>query len=496
MPRALRSTGHRHDQASQPVARRRDCTHSALSTGPSPNAAIAGYSRPTPAKRLAAVEPTGRLPRSTNGASPTAVPAPSTFPAPLVLSGDDLALDPTYPPQSLLSWLRCKDRNPVTSDRRTIYVAGPPDVDDGVAFVTDWASPCIRRRSTTESASKPPDVTALLNYLTAFYHGLPVKLLPTPLTFTSWTKRPRRPAKSAAAAEAPSHIGLRVGDSPSIVGVATRPCPDTAFPRQLDLNHLLDAIADDSVLPADAYAVLLLVHHDLFEDPDDDFCCGRAFGGSRIAVVSTARYNPALDVAAGLDLEHAWPASHCATYIDRVLSSAPARAKVPRPTSSDSPDLATPGSALTAAAAAAGADAALQSPATLWLSRAARTASHELGHCFAMDHCVYYACSMQGTASIAEDLRQPPYLCPVCLAKLVYAVGGGSPGTVRRSRSSSSSSSTTAVAASLDGHSGYARERYAALRSACKLLAGDQGGGGMFAAFAAWIDVRMRESAV
>ncbi len=38
-----------------------------------------------------------------------------------------------------------------------------------------------------------------------------------------------------------------------------------------------------------------------------------------------------------------------------------------------------------------------------------------------MDHCVYYACSMQGSASIVEDARQPPYLCPVDLAKVLRA---------------------------------------------------------------------------
>ncbi|OCL11909.1 hypothetical protein AOQ84DRAFT_270075, partial [Glonium stellatum] len=38
-------------------------------------------------------------------------------------------------------------------------------------------------------------------------------------------------------------------------------------------------------------------------------------------------------------------------------------------------------------------------------------------------HCVYYACNMQGSASIIEDARQAPYLCPVDLAKLEIATG-------------------------------------------------------------------------
>lgn len=59
----------------------------------------------------------------------------------------------------------------------------------------------------------------------------------------------------------------------------------------------------------------------------------------------------------------------------------------------------------------------------LWLGRVCKTASHELGHCFGMDHCVYYACVMQGTSGLTEDAGQPPYLCPVDLAKLFRVTG-------------------------------------------------------------------------
>lgn len=58
----------------------------------------------------------------------------------------------------------------------------------------------------------------------------------------------------------------------------------------------------------------------------------------------------------------------------------------------------------------------------LWFSRLARMVSHELGHCLGMAHCVYYACNMQGTAGMKEDLRQPPYLCQVCEAKVSHAI--------------------------------------------------------------------------
>jgi hypothetical protein len=65
----------------------------------------------------------------------------------------------------------------------------------------------------------------------------------------------------------------------------------------------------------------------------------------------------------------------------------------------------------------------LEGLAALWLGGVCRTASHELGHCFGIDHCVYCACAMQGSASLAEDARQPIYFCPLDLAKLLHATG-------------------------------------------------------------------------
>jgi archaemetzincin len=52
---------------------------------------------------------------------------------------------------------------------------------------------------------------------------------------------------------------------------------------------------DAAILPDGAYALLFLVHQDLFKSPEDEFVYGRAYGASRVAVVSMARYNPSLD---------------------------------------------------------------------------------------------------------------------------------------------------------------------------------------------------------
>jgi archaemetzincin len=48
---------------------------------------------------------------------------------------------------------------------------------------------------------------------------------------------------------------------------------------------------------------------------------------------------------------------------------------------------------------------------------------HEIGHLFGLSHCVYYECVMGGTNGLVEVKQRPFYLCPVCLHKMMYAIG-------------------------------------------------------------------------
>ncbi|KAG7116445.1 Archaemetzincin-2 like protein [Verticillium longisporum] len=162
---------------------------------------------------------------------------------------------------------------------------------------------------------------------------------------------------------------------------------------------------------------MLLTHHDTYESPSDDFCCGRAYGGSRICLVSSFRYSPALDAHNDVDRSHAWPASHCAWWIDAVCDH-----------DGETSESATPAEGGLRAAVMAARSGMLPRGkgcwGAVWLASVCRTASHELGHCLGLAHCALYACVMQSTAGVDEDGRQPPYLCPVCLAKTAYAVVG------------------------------------------------------------------------
>lgn len=392
---------------------------------------------------------------SRNEQADITLPSNDTFPGPLVEKDDELYHDPKYPPQSVQECLNV--RNEVTAERRTIYVVPPPEIAGEVGFMAGWQSPhgATRKRkrkaadasSARSKALRAPQVEDLVQYLQAFYYPLPVKVLKDKrLRFARWDDGVKCQAKGQTVRE----FGLEAGKES--VRIRCRLSPDELFNGQLNLNDILDVAME--ILPKDAHALLMLVHHDLYEDEEDDFCCGRAYGGSRIAVVSSARYHPQLDAGQHVDREHSWPASHCGVRNDDRSAASDQRAS----------DV-YPGSAI-----AAGVDAftALPSPttgeelSTLWLGRVCKTASHELGHCFGIDHCTFYACIMQGTASIAEDSRQPPYLCPVDMAKVLRATG------VRES------------------------EHYRALLSFCEQRPEDR----MFAAFAAWIGVVLPESDV
>jgi archaemetzincin len=97
-------------------------------------------------------------------------------------------------------------------------------------------------------------------------------------------------------------IWLNTHTSKGLIGIRTRTTPKGAFPHQLNLSDLLEAAME--ILPEDAYALLTLVEHDMFEDEEDDFACGRAYGGNRVAIVSVARYDPILDVEQRVERGH------------------------------------------------------------------------------------------------------------------------------------------------------------------------------------------------
>jgi archaemetzincin len=383
------------------------CDHKIIQLAPSPFAKLAGYGQPTKQRRAAAMTTTGRSQKT------SIVESSQTFPAPLVLPHDDLNYEPDCSPQSVHDWLHEPMRNRLNAEhgRDTIYIGRVPTIAKDVQFMRHWTIP-----ATFPLAEKSPDADRFVEYLKTFYHGMNVETLKTPLQWTPWTQTNR----AYRSANLPKHVALAHDSQRTRIRV--RKVPDGAFAAQLNLNDIIDAAI--AMLPADAYALLLLVDHDIYEDEDDDFCCGRAYGGSRVAVVQTARYNPLLDVREQIDHSHVWPLSHCKAFVDELCT---VEEVIPQAATKQQIEASKAGAMRAAVDAAA--DNVVDLDATpdisaLWFSRLARTVSHEIGHCFGMAHCVYFACSMQGTSGMKEDMRQPPYLCAICEAKLSHAIAG------------------------------------------------------------------------
>jgi len=59
----------------------------------------------------------------------------------------------------------------------------------------------------------------------------------------------------------------------------------------------------------------------------------------------------------------------------------------------------------------------------LCLLRTLKTATHETGHMFSMQHCTAYQCDMCGSNHREESDRRPLWLCPECMAKVCWATG-------------------------------------------------------------------------
>ena len=384
------------------------CKHRYLQLDPSPFAELAGFEQLDAQKRAAAETPAGKIPANVQR-------RPNTlFPGPLVLPHDDLNYDPDCSPQSCKSWSVEKSRNKMTNrERNTIYIGRIPQIAKEVDFMRRWTIPNTEQSSTSETPS--PDADFFVDYIKAFYHGMDVQILPQQLTWTSWDKS-HRPRQRVGL---PKYVGLANADQ-ATTRIRVRGVSDNTFDAQLNLDDIIDTAI--SILPSNAYALLLLVDHDIYESEEDDFCCGRAYGGSRVAVVQTARYNPSLDMREGIDRSHMWPMSHCKAFVDELCLVEDVAIKPQTKKQRDGSKEGAIRAAIDAANGCAENGDEKMAVQALWFARLARTVSHELGHCFGIDHCVYYACNMQSTAGMKEDVRQPPYLCPVCEAKVCNAI--------------------------------------------------------------------------
>ena len=60
---------------------------------------------------------------------------------------------------------------------------------------------------------------------------------------------------------------------------------------------------------------------------------------------------------------------------------------------------------------------------TLFTRRSLNLLAHESGHILSIEHCVTYACVMQGANNLREDDGHPMHLCPIDLRKVLWNTG-------------------------------------------------------------------------
>lgn len=337
-------------------------------------------------------------------------------------------MDPDDDGQTLKEWHDEEERNEVTAKRKTVYVVLPPTIpEDLEETMKDWHKPILpgtSARDLDKWTSSSPQVSDLISYLSAFYRGMDVVQYPATFTWRTWDEKPKAKGRSKT-----TKIGLETPGKSQVWDVRCRPSLDGRARKQVHLGDVADALLQR--IPNDAHAVVMLTDHDLYEDKDDDFTVGRAWGGSRVCIVSSFRYNPALDAPAGIDRAHMWPNSHCKAFVDNECNAAneeeQARPAKRTKKSSDAafgkPPSNSPLGLAVQAAKLVPKLTTRDELASYWFARLAVTVSHELGHCFGFAHCPYYACVMQGVNSVRQDDQVPPYLCPVCSAKLAWELG-------------------------------------------------------------------------
>ena len=128
--------------------------------------------------------------------------------------------------------------------------------------------------------------------------------------------------------------------------------------RQLLTSDILEFLRVR--LPRDAFCLLGVTLEDLYPDPSWNFVFGQASLTGRTGIYSFVRYDPAF-------------------YGEQKTK---------------------------------------EEAAALRQRRSLKVLAHETAHMFAVTHCVYFSCLMNGSNHLDESDGHPFHLCPVCLRKL------------------------------------------------------------------------------
>ncbi len=147
----------------------------------------------------------------------------------------------------------------------------------------------------------------------------------------------------------------------------------TSGHSQICVDNVLNILKRS--VPSDAHCLVAITLHDFYSDESDLFIAGLAHVNCHVAAFSFFRYDPRLEHS-----EEFW-------YDWRLKKSKS------------------------------------KTMSKIILLRSCRLLTHEIGHLFGIDHCIYYGCLMNGSGHLEEDFSQPLFLCPIDLRKLSRLVG-------------------------------------------------------------------------
>jgi len=151
---------------------------------------------------------------------------------------------------------------------------------------------------------------------------------------------------------------------------------------------------------SDAFTVVGVTMCDLYSCAADLFVAGMAAGGSKVAVLSFARYHPMLKMC-----PEKWESYG---YIAKSSNYSYFEDNKRRPnTSTEAPSQ----------------EAITPQARSEFFRRAGKLLIHEMCHVYGIDHCVHYHCLMNGTAHLVEDFASPCHICCICLRKLQFRLG-------------------------------------------------------------------------
>ncbi len=226
-----------------------------------------------------------------------------------------------------------------------------------------------------------PSMEALREYTEAFYHGMEVCVLP--------------PVDVEVPANSEQPVVWRDSDGGAVELAHRR------HGQQIQLQ--IDAVLLQlrSVKVEGALMVVAVTMHELFDGPTDLFVAGMASGMHNVAVFSFTRYHPLMKFSP----EFWWkvePPREQRMATSRKRRAATTKASKQRAEQDEEADA---------------------SASRLMLQRCCKLLVHEVGHLLGVDHCIHFACCMNGSGHLEEDFAQPSFLCPVCLHK-AYALFG------------------------------------------------------------------------